>query len=173
MDAKISVDSQFGVGTTFALELEIQMCDDYYSSITPEGEIDLSSLSGKRVLLCEDHPIHADQIIKMLESVGIKCERAANGLEGMTVFNFMPVGYFDAILMDIHMPVMDGIELTEKLRSMDRIDSRIIPVIAITSNAYDEDRQTAIDAGMNDYIAKPVDREQLYKVLWRAVCLDR
>ena len=123
------------------------------------------SLNGKRILLAEDVEINAEiieQIILMKEAT---LEHAANGRIVVEMFENSPVGYYDAILMDVRMPEMDGLEATASIRALDRPDAGTIPIIALTANAFDEDVQRSLQVGMNAHLSKPVEPENLYQTL--------
>jgi CheY-like chemotaxis protein len=122
-------------------------------------------LKGKRILLAEDVEINAEimeQIILMKEAM---FEHAANGRIALEMFEKSPVGYYDAILMDIRMPEMDGLEAAASIRALERSDAGKIPIIALTANAFDEDVQRSLQAGMNAHLSKPVEPEHLYRTL--------
>jgi CheY-like chemotaxis protein len=124
-----------------------------------------TSLKGKRILLAEDVEINAEimeQIILMKEAM---IEHAANGRIVLEMFANSEVGYYDAILMDIRMPEMDGLEATASIRALDRPDAKEIPIIALTANAFDEDVQRSLQVGMNAHLSKPVEPEHLYRTL--------
>ena len=123
------------------------------------------NFAGKRVLLVEDHPLNTMVATRLLEKRGMKVVHAENGKEAVECFVQSGQGYFDAILMDIRMPVMDGVEATKKIRALDRMDAKFIPVIAMTANAYEGDRQLTKSAGMVAHLAKPIDPQLLYETL--------
>ena len=133
-------------------------------SIAPK-KTDISKLSGKRVLVAEDMPINAQIMKKLLSSKEIEAELAENGQIAADKFAASEIGYFDAILMDVRMPVLDGLGATEAIRSLDRPDAKIIPIIAMTANAFDEDVQRSLQAGMNAHLNKPVEQEKLFLTL--------
>ena len=123
------------------------------------------SLRNKRVLLVEDNEINREIAVMLLEQTGIRCETAVNGAEGVSSFEKTVPGWYDAILMDIHMPVLDGIETTKRLRTMGRADSRTIPIIAMTANAFSEDSRKSLQIGMNGHLSKPIQIQELLKML--------
>ena len=122
-------------------------------------------LEGHRVLIAEDVDINAEIIMDILEMEGVECERAGNGQVAVDMFGDSDEGYYDAVLMDIRMPVMDGLTATAALRAMERADAKTIPIIALTANAFDEDVNNSLEAGMNTHLSKPVEPEKLYSVL--------
>ena len=103
--------------------------------------------------------------VMLLEQTGIRCETAVNGAEGVSSFEKTVPGWYDAILMDIRMPVLNGIESAKKIREMERRDAKTIPIIAMTANAFSEEREEALEAGINDYLTKPIDAEVMYACL--------
>ena len=107
--------------------------------------------------------------MSLLEMEDIRSERAENGQVAVDMFSERPVGYYDAILMDVRMPVMDGLEATRAIRSLNRPDAKSIPIIAMTANAFDEDVRQSLQAGMNAHLSKPVEPERLYDTLSRMI----
>ncbi len=124
-----------------------------------------AELSGRRILLAEDVMINAEIMKKILSMKGIKVEHAENGKLAAERFAASDENYFDAILMDVRMPVMDGLQATAEIRAMDRADAKTIPIIAMTANAFDEDVQQSLQAGMNAHLSKPVEPDRLYETL--------
>jgi len=127
--------------------------------------IDNKNLEGKRILLAEDVEINAEIIKSILEMKGIVVEIAFDGLDAVEKYKNHDEKYYDAILMDMMMPRMDGLEATKKIRKMKRMDSKSIPIIALTANAFDEDVQRSLQAGLNAHLSKPVKPEVLYDIL--------
>ena len=127
-----------------------------------EKKIDLA---GKRILLAEDMQVNAEIMLMVLEMRDMKVELAVNGREALERFENSEPGYFDAILMDMRMPEMDGLEATRRIRNLDREDAKKIPIIALTANAFDEDVQRSLQVGMNAHLSKPVEPERLYQTL--------
>lgn len=168
MGGTIRVKSALGEGTTFYIQIVSQKGEQ--KEKTPEEELTPGSLGGKRILLCEDHPINAKIIVKMMDIQGVSVEVAENGQIGVEKFETSTEGYYDAILMDIRMPIMNGIEATRAIRSLRvRKDARKIPIIALTANAYDTDVSACIEAGMNEHMAKPVEMNTLYQTLLQLI----
>ena len=122
-------------------------------------------LSGKHVLLAEDVAVNAEIITMLLSMRGMTVDRAENGRVAVELFAAHEAGYYDAILMDMRMPEMDGLEATRSIRAMDRTDAKIIPIIALTANAFDEDVQRSMQAGLNAHLSKPVQPETLFETL--------
>ena len=129
------------------------------------GEKTEASIRGLHILLAEDNELNMEIAEFMLQNEGTEVTKAWNGQEVVDLFRKSEPGEFDVILMDIMMPVMNGYEATKMIRSMDREDAKVIPIIAMTANAFTEDRLKAKEAGMNEHIAKPVDVELLVKVI--------
>ncbi len=124
-----------------------------------------AELSGRRVLVAEDVMINARIMLKILGMKNIAADHAENGRLAANKFAASEPGYYDAILMDVRMPVMDGLEAARAIRALERPDSRTVPIIAMTANAFDEDVQMSLQAGMNAHLTKPVEPELLYKTL--------
>lgn len=165
MDGKIDVDSVPGKGTEFTIQFEVEVCPDYKTEETKTREEVYPELKGKKILLCEDHPMNTMLATRLLEKVGCQVECAVNGQEGVNTFEKSEVGYLDAVLMDIRMPVMDGHEATRAIRALNREDAKKVPIIAMTANAFDEDVQASREAGMNEHLTKPIDPRLLYHTL--------
>ena len=130
-----------------------------------ESEKQLAELEGRKILLAEDMPVNAEIMIMVLSMRGMEVEHAPNGQEAVNAFAQSAEKYFDAVLMDIRMPIMDGLKATETIRALDRPDAKTIPIIAMTANAFDEDVQRSLQAGMNAHLSKPVEPEHLFKTL--------
>ena len=133
----------------------------------PPEEAVVSSLKGRHFLIAEDNEINSEILLELLHIDGADGEVAENGQLAVELFLAADAGHFDAILMDVQMPVMNGYEATRSIRSMERADAKTIPIIAMTANAFAEDMKDAKDAGMNDHIAKPIDMEIIRKTLSR------
>ena len=124
-----------------------------------------AELEGRRILVAEDMLVNAEIMKEILSMMGMEVEHAENGKMAVDMLADHPVGYYDAILMDVRMPVMDGLKATETIRALDHPDGRTIPIIAMTANAFDEDVQRSLRAGMNAHLAKPVEPERLFRTL--------
>ena len=133
----------------------------------PPEEAVVSSLKGRHFLIAEDNEINSEILLELLHIDGADGEVAENGQLAVELFLATDAGHFDAVLMDVQMPVMNGYEATRCIRSMERADAKTIPIIAMTANAFAEDMKDAKDAGMNDHIAKPIDMEIIRKTLSR------
>lgn len=125
--------------------------------------------SGHRVLMAEDNDLNAEIAIELLEMVQMKADRADNGEEALRLFEASPSGTYDAILMDMQMPVMDGLEATRAIRRSEHPQAKSIPIYAMTANAFNDDVAKALSCGMNGHIAKPIDTTILYDALKAAV----
>lgn len=131
------------------------------TQVTPDFRFD-----GKRILLAEDHPLNVEVAKRLLEARGFVVEHADNGLRALEMYTTTPVGYYDAILMDIRMPQMDGLQAANAIRHLTKETARSIPIIAMTANAFDEDVQKSKMAGMNAHLAKPIEPQLLYQTLY-------
>lgn len=166
MGGNISVESVPGQGSTFKVELELRPAEEA-SECPCQSKPDEKdfSLEGLRLLVAEDNDINAEILMEVLDMEGAICERAVNGREAVTLFQSKPEAYYDGVLMDIQMPEMNGYEAAQELRSLDRADAADILIVAMTANAFAEDVQKSMVAGMNAHIAKPVDLKVLKSVL--------
>ena len=171
MQGLITIHSEVGVGTEFIVDLPLKPVSPEMEEKQPEikTELDTRKLQGKRVLLVEDNLVNYKIARKLLEYVNMEVIRADNGEMGVHIFQESEPGYFDVILMDIFMPVMDGLEATRQIRTLDRPDAETVPIIAMTANAHEEDRRRSREAGMNGHITKPISRNFLYKTLLEVV----
>ncbi|MEG1604322.1 MAG: response regulator, partial [Cloacibacillus sp.] len=168
MDGEVYVRSKKGEGTTFVVEWTLDSVpqEEYAPKEDPKAGVQ-GDINGRRVLLCEDHPLNRAIAAKLLEKKGVVVEFAENGKIAVEKFTSRPAGYYDAILMDIRMPVMDGLEAAQAIRAQERHDSQTVPIIAITANAFEEDRRKSIACGMNAHLAKPIEPQKLYETLAR------
>ena len=166
MGGTIAVHSKKGVGTTFTVELPVEIPEDSADENQQNETAIHADLVGKRVLMAEDNELNAEIATYMLEETGMVITRAINGRQAVELFAGNPADTFDLILMDIMMPEMSGYEATRAIRSMaDRPDGATIPIIAITANAFAEDIQASLDAGMNSHIAKPLQMDEIVKII--------
>ena len=159
MGGTIQVESERGKGSKFEviLPFEIASEEEVKDSYVKKEEKLYNRSKEKRILLAEDNELNAEIAITILEENGFKVERAEDGCKCMELFSEKPAGYYSTILMDIQMPNMDGYTASRKIRGMERENAKAIPIIALTANAFDEDRNKAFAAGMNGHIAKPID----------------
>ena len=164
MGGTITFESEEGAGPTFVIRVPFRIDTDRDSKVKT-GEKTEASIRGLNILLAEDNELNMEIAEFMLQNEGAEVTKAWNGQKAVELFRKSEPGEFDVILMDIMMPVMNGYEATKMIRSMDREDAKVIPIIAMTANAFTEDRLKAKEAGMNEHIAKPVDVELLVKVI--------
>ncbi len=167
MGGTISVRSKVGEGSEFTVELELESLDD--GEEKEKAENDGIDLSGRRVLLVEDNEINAEIAVMILSQYGMGVDRAANGQIGLQQVREHERGYYDAVLMDIQMPVMNGYEATRAIRALDGAEYQTLPIIAMSANAYDEDVRECLAAGMNAHIAKPFNPDDLLKLLQKQI----
>ena len=167
MGGSIQVESTQGVGTKFTVDISFDTAseaDVYRNQISEQPDI-LEKLEGKRILLAEDNDLNAEIAIELLAEQKIITDRAEDGAECLDKLEKAVAGYYDMILMDIQMPVMDGYNAAARIRRMKDEKKASIPIVAMTANAFAEDRQKAISMGMNDHVAKPIDMNVLLPVI--------
>ena len=167
MGGSIQVESRQGIGTKFTVDISFDIAseEEVYGnqdSIEPSA---IHTIKGKRILLVEDNELNAEIVKTVLEDVGALITRAENGQQALELFKEKPAGTFDAILMDLMMPVMDGYTATRKIRLLERSDAKTIPIIAMTANAFQEDAEKCIAVGMNAHLAKPLDIEKMKTII--------
>ncbi len=168
MRGTIDVQSELGKGTVFTINLDIEKVDNAEKEeldVQNQKLISRSILNGKKILLCEDHPVNAEITIKMLENTGCVIDWENDGQKGVKRFDQSEECYYDVVLMDVRMPVMNGLEAARTIRRLSRQDALSVPIIAMTANAYDEDVREAKEAGMTAHIAKPVKIDVLYDTI--------
>ena len=168
MGGTITFESKEGAGTTFVIRVPFQIDTDR-SGRSETGEKTEVSIRGLHILLAEDNELNMEIAEFLLQNEGAVVTKAWNGQEAVEIFEKSGSGEFDVILMDIMMPVMNGYEAAKRIRSLDREDAQVIPIIAMTANAFTEDRMKAKEAGMNEHIGKPVDGKLLVKVIHELV----
>ena len=168
MGGTITFESEKGVGTTFVIRVPFKIDLDA-DKREEQKDVSEKSIKGLHILLAEDNELNMEIAGFMLQSAGAEMTKAWNGQETVELFRNSEPGEFDVILMDIMMPVMNGYEATKMIRSLDREDAKTIPIIAMTANAFTEDRLRAKEAGMDDHVAKPVDVNLLIKVIRKSV----
>ena len=168
MGGTITVDSKKGIGTTFTVEIPMELTSAENVEKT-KPLVQHNDLKGIKVLLAEDNDLNAELATLLLEDSGMTVTRAADGQEAVDLFAEHPAGTYDIILMDIMMPKMDGHQAAKAIRAMyaDRPDAEEIPIIALSANAFSEDVQTSLDAGMNSHVSKPLNMEEVTKVIER------
>lgn len=161
------VDSQVGKGSTFSFTLRLlQEADRTKQQSTPDTAKDFR---GKHVLIAEDNALNMEILQFFLKDLGCTSEGASNGAQAVEQFAAAPPGTFDVILMDIMMPVMNGLEATHQIRQLPRPDAKTIPIVAISANAFDEDIRRSLASGMNAHLSKPVEKEKLAEVLGKVL----
>ena len=163
----IQVESELGKGSTFTVTLKHKIADEsYYGKGQIENpETGTEILKGRNILIAEDNDLNAEIAAAILERAGLKTERVENGVQCVNLITKMPAGTYDMILMDIQMPEMDGYEAARVIRQLPDRDKACIPIIAMTANAFEEDRKDAMAAGMNGHMAKPIQVDQLLSML--------
>jgi len=159
MDGSIEVESQLGKGTTFRITMKhkiVENPEEYIEKQQKQETIKNYDLTGKTVLLAEDNELNAEIAMTLLEDIGARVELAEDGVECINMLSEKEPGYYDLILMDIQMPNLNGYQATEKIRKFDDTVKANIPILAMTANAFEEDKKKALEAGMNGHIAKPI-----------------
>ena len=170
MGGSIEVKSKVGEGTAFAVRLHLKRAPD--AAVPPEPKIsaaDFTSLAGSKILLCEDNELNREIAVALIRDKGLEAVSAANGKLGLEVFAASAENEFAAILMDVRMPVMDGLEAAREIRNLSRPDAKTVPIIAMTADAFADDVQKCLAAGMNAHVAKPIDPEQFYQTLLKTM----
>ena len=163
----IEVESELGKGSTFTVTLKHKIADEsyYVKKHLEESGISREILKNRSILLAEDNDLNAEIAAVILERAGLKVERVEDGLQCISRITEMPAGTYDIILMDIQMPKMDGYKATQTIRNLSDQEKACIPIIAMTANAFEEDKRAAIAAGMNGHIAKPIQVDKLLSIL--------
>ena len=157
MGGTITLESRKGVGSAFTVEIPLELTDSIRPSVPDQPPAEVS-LEGVRVLMAEDNDLNAEIAEMLLEEQGMQVTRTVDGVEAVELFSTYPAGTFDLVLMDIMMPRMNGYDAARAIRQMtERPDGRTIPIVAMTANAFAEDVQAALEAGMNEHLSKPID----------------
>ena len=167
MGGSIQVESRQGIGTKFTIDLsfDIALKEEVYGSEDTIESSAIHTIKGKRILLVEDNELNAEIAEFILTENGAKVETVKNGLEAVQHFEACESGTYDVILMDVMMPVMDGLTATKTIRSLERQDAKTIPIIAMTANAFREDAEKCMEAGMNAHLAKPLDDKTIKQTI--------
>lgn len=160
MGGQIFVKSSLGKGSCFSVILEHPIVEDFNDSKSSKIDEDIM-LDGKRVLLAEDNDLNAEIAMAILEMNGMQMDRVEDGEQCVSLLERMPEDMYDLILMDVQMPNMNGYEATKKIRNMDNLKKASIPVVAMTANAFESDKQMAFDSGMDGHISKPIDMDKM------------
>lgn len=171
MGGTITVHSEAGKGSdfTFAVTSPCVKAVDTAEIQENLSADEANDLTGRHILLCEDHPLNQEIAKTLLEEKKMIVQVAENGQKGLDMFGQAPVGYFDCILMDVRMPVMDGIEATRRIRALDRADAKTVPILAMTADAFLDDIQKCLNIGMDGHIAKPIIPETMYETMLEAM----
>ncbi len=169
MNGEIRVDSEKGLGSTFTVTVTLGRVPAAECPAAPAEAAEAPaadvSLEGRCVLIAEDQKMNAEILTDLLEMEGVSSEWAENGQLAVSMFEQSEAGRFDAILMDMRMPVMDGLTAAQEIRKLDRPDAASVPIIALTANAFEEDVKQCLQAGMNAHLAKPVDMDLLKETM--------
>ena len=169
MEGTIAVESGKGLGTTFTVRLHLSGASRDALTEDAQAPPDTGVLEGRRVLICEDSSLNLEILKTILKRQGMEVDGASNGKLGVSAFKDSPPDHYDAILLDLRMPVMDGKTAARAIRDLEREDARKVPIIAVSADAYPEDIQACLDAGMDGHIAKPVDVDELLTTLIRFI----
>ena len=157
MHGSIEVGSTLGVGSTFTITIPFEIAESVEEKSTQRNDAGQADIRGLRLMLAEDNDLNAEIAKMLLEDAGVIVTVVGDGQQAVSLFQEKPAGTFDVILMDIMMPVMDGLTATKTIRALDRPDARTIPIIAMTANAFEEDAKKCLAAGMNAHLTKPLD----------------
>ena len=168
MDGTITFESEKGKGTVFVVTIPFKVAPDMQNQEEKQVVLE-DSIKGLNLLLVEDNELNMEVAEFIIKNEGATVTKAWNGQEALRIFEKSSPGEFDAILMDVMMPVMSGYEATKQIRSLDREDAKEIPIIAMTANAFAEDRIKSKEAGMSEHIAKPIDMKLLVRVIAQLV----
>lgn len=170
MHGTIEVKSKLGEGSTFTVRIPCRISSREETEPTASDETAAQTLSGCRILLAEDNDLNAEISIELLTREGLLVERANDGVACLEMLQKAPEDYYDLILMDIQMPIMDGYKATRAIRRFSDKKKAGIPIVAMTANAFTEDKERALESGMNDHVAKPIDMKVLMSVLEEQIC---
>lgn len=163
MGGTITVESELGKGTTFEINIPHKIAHEPKKMM--EKQTAAKSFTGKRILLAEDNDLNAEIAEEILSEVGFEVERAEDGIVCIDMLCKSAPHYYDLILMDIQMPNLDGYSTTRKIRKLSDKEKANIPILAMTANAFDEDRRNALEAGMNGHLSKPIELDKLMDMI--------
>ncbi len=169
MEGQITAESEKNRGSVFTISIPVEWVECRQPAEEPSAEN--VSLEGKRILIVEDIPENAEIVMDLLELEDAVTEHAENGQIALDLFKASAPDYYDAVLMDLRMPVMDGFEATRRIRALDRPDADTVPIIALTANAFERDVKASLEAGMNVHLSKPADADELYRTLKQQMAL--
>ncbi|NLZ69516.1 MAG: response regulator [Spirochaetales bacterium] len=169
MGGTIEMESELNIGTKTTIYIRLEKGEQGSIKLEEEESKDFSLLKGRHILLCEDHPLNSQIAQKLLERKGMVVTTAFNGQEAFDTFSKAQSYTFDLILMDIRMPLLNGLEATKAIRALKREDAKSIPIVAMTANAFDDDVEESKEVGMNAHLAKPVESDVLYSTLIRLI----
>ena len=167
MGDRIRANSRLGHGSTFYFEIPLAIADAADKS--PCADAEQVDFTGKRALVAEDNELNMEIIAYVLDDMGFTVDKTTNGQEAVDAFEQSPVGRYDIVLMDVMMPVMDGLTAAHRIRSLDRTDAADVPIVATSANAFAEDVKRSLASGMNAHVSKPIDPEKLAKVLTKVM----
>jgi CheY-like chemotaxis protein len=169
MEGTIEISSELGKGSVFIVTIPHKIADREDLSDHTDVGVDQSLFVGKRILMAEDNDLNAEIAIELLAEIGFEIDRATDGIRCVEMLKEAEAGFYDVILMDIQMPNMNGYEATRTIRAMDDPDKANIPILAMTANAFEEDKREAREAGMDGHLAKPIDMRDVMKMLTRVL----
>ena len=169
MEGTIELESREKVGTTVRVVLTMTLDKDYDRRLARDATPQTADFAGRKALLVEDNEINTEIATVMLEQLGFSVTTADNGYKAVGTFKKSEPYFFDFIFMDVMMPVMDGLEASRTIRGLLRADAANVPIIAMTANAFAEDKRACLQAGMNDHIGKPLDGKEMLDVLCRYI----
>ena len=164
LGGSIELKSELGIGSEFVVELTFRVAEEATKEVSEEP-VARRDFTGKRILLAEDNELNREIAVMLLTSVGFKVDCAEDGSVAIDKLKYAAPGYYDVILMDIQMPYMNGYKATSIIRGSMREGFKEIPIVAMTANAFEEDRKKALECGMNAHVAKPIDMDVLLETL--------